>query len=164
LLLKNASYGNEDVPSPRTSLLKILEVSAPANQHRMVEQLSHIFEKYVLMQHDAIFDDVVGKLPSDPDNKEGIAARLYIVSHLGARWHTVLRQAVYRVFDTVAHVPATTKLAHDCISRTCNALNLKRPRQLFKLFSPQIFYTWMSQASLSLMPFRPFGYSSLREM
>ncbi|EXJ56061.1 hypothetical protein A1O7_08992 [Cladophialophora yegresii CBS 114405] len=164
LLLKNASYGADDVPSPRTSLLKILEVSDPPNQHRMAAKLPHIFDKYVLTQHDAIFEDIVGKLPSDPGRKEGIAARLYIVSHLGARWHTVLRQATYHVFETVAHVPATTKIAHDCIDQTCKLLNLKNPRLLFKLFAPQIFFTWLSTESLSSMPFQAFGYTSLQEL
>ncbi len=164
LLLKNVSYGGEDVPSPRTSLLKVLEVSDPTGQYRMVDKLSHIFEKYVLTQHEAIFEDVVGKLPSDPDNKEGIAVRLYVVSHLGARWHTVLRQATYHVFETVAHVPATTTLARDCINQTCRLLNLKQPRQFFRLFSPQIFYTWLTQEGLSLMPFQAFQYTSLQDM
>ena len=164
LLRKNASFGGEDLPSPRTSLLKILEVANPASQHRLSETMSHIFEKYVLTQHEAIFDDIVGKLPADPDNKEGIAVRLFMVSHLGARWHTVLRQATYHVFETVAHVPSTTRLAHDCLARTCTLLGLGRPRQLFKLFSPQIFYTWLSKETLSLMPFQAFGYDSLQEM
>ncbi|OCT45322.1 Serine/threonine-protein kinase tel1 [Cladophialophora carrionii] len=164
LMLKNASYGADDLPSPRTSLLEILEVSDPPNQHRMAAKLSHIFDNYVLTQHDAIFEDIVGKLPSDPGRKEGIAARLYIVSHLGARWHTVLRQATYHVFETVAHVPATTKLAQDCINQTCKLLNLRHPRLLFKLFAPQIFFTWLSTESLSSMPFQPFGYTSLQEL
>ncbi|KIW90931.1 uncharacterized protein Z519_08714 [Cladophialophora bantiana CBS 173.52] len=164
LLRKSVSYGGEDLPSPRTSLLNVLEVSDSANQHRLAEKLSHIFEKYVLTQHEAIFDDVVGKLPSDPDNTEGIAVRLYIVSYLGARWHTVLRQATYHLFETVAHVPSTTKIGYGCIVRTCKVLELDRPRQLFKLFSPQIFYTWLSQETLASMPFQLFEYASLQEM
>ncbi|OAP62815.1 hypothetical protein AYL99_02042 [Fonsecaea erecta] len=164
LLRKDASYGSEDLPSPRTSLLSILEVSDAANQYRLADKLSHIFEKYVLTQHEAIFDDVVTKLPSDPDNKEGIAVRLYIVSYLGARWHTVLRQAMYHLFETVAHVPSTTKLGRGCIARTCAVLKLQCPRQLFKLFSSQIFYTWLSQETLASMPFQLFEYASLQEM
>ncbi|OQU97453.1 hypothetical protein CLAIMM_03382 isoform 1 [Cladophialophora immunda] len=164
LLRKDASYGGDDLPSPRTSLLSILDVSDAANQYRLAEKLSHIFEKYVLTQHEAIFDDVVTKLPTDPDNKEGIAVRLYIVSYLGARWHTVLRQAMYHLFDTVAHVPSTTKLGRGCIARTCEVLKLRHPRQLFKLFSPQIFYTWLSQETLANMPFQLFQYESVEEM
>lgn len=164
MLLRGSSYGGDDLPSPRTSLLKILEVASPTHQYRLADKLSHIFEKYILTQHDAIFDDIVGKLSLDPSNKEGIAVRLHIVSHLGARWHTVLRQTTYHVFETVAHVPSASKLAHDCITRICRALNLKHPRQLFKLFSSQIFYTWLSEERLSAMPFQPFEYASLQEM
>ncbi|OAG42830.1 hypothetical protein AYO21_02781 [Fonsecaea monophora] len=164
LLRKDASYGGEDLPSPRTSLLNILEISNAASQYRLADQLSHIFEKYVLTQHEAIFDDIVTKLPSDPDNKEGIAVRLYVVSYLGARWHTVLRQAMYHLFETVAHVPSATKLGRGCITRTCEVLKLQGPRQLFKLFSSQIFYTWLSQETLASMPFQLFEYASLQEM
>lgn len=164
LLRMNASYGGEDLASPRTSLLKILHVSDAANKHRLADKLSQIFEKYILTQHTAVFDDIVDNLPSDPDNKEGIAVRLYIVAHLGARWHTVLRQATYHLFETVANVPAITTLARDCVFQMCRVLDLKRPRQLFNLFSPQIFYTWLSHENLSHMPFRPFGYTSLKEM
>jgi serine-protein kinase ATM len=99
LLRKNISCGGDNIPSTRTSLLKILEVSDPVNQHRMAEKISHIFEKYILTQHDAIFDDIVGKLPHDIDKIEGIAVRLFVVSRLGARWNTVLRQAVYNIFE-----------------------------------------------------------------
>ena len=164
LLLRNVSYGGEDIPSPRTSLLKILEVSDHTNQYRLAARLSHVFDKYVLTQHEAIFDDIVEKLPGDPDDKEGIAIRLYVVSYLGARWHTILRQATYHVFETVAHVPATTTLASGCISQMCKVLGLKQPRQLLQHFAPQIFYTWLSKKSLALMPFQAFEYRSLQEM
>ncbi|KAK5024731.1 Serine/threonine-protein kinase tel1 [Exophiala sideris] len=164
LLEKNASFGGEDLPSPRTTLLQILEVSNAAKKYQVAGKLLRIFEKYIATQHEAIFDDVLENLPSDPDKKEGIAVRLYVVAALGARWHTVLRQATYHLFETVANVPSTTPLAAVCIAKTCKALDLKQPRQLFKLFAPQIFYTWLSKETLSKVPYRAFEYVSLQDL
>lgn len=164
LLRKNASFGGEDFASPRTSLLKLLQVADVTTKYRMSGKLSRIFEKYILTQHEAIFDDIIENLPADPDSREGIAVRLHIVAGLGARWHTVLRQATYNLFETVANVPSATALASDCIVEVQEALHLQRPRQLFHLFSPQIFYTWLSNGTLSRMPFRAFGYTSLKEL
>ncbi|KAK5443270.1 Serine/threonine-protein kinase tel1 [Exophiala xenobiotica] len=164
LLRENASFGGEELPSPRTSLLQILNVSKAANKYAIAETLAHIFEKYILSQHDAIFDDIIENLPVDPDNKEGIAVRLHVVATLGARWHTVLRQATYHLFETVANVPSTTPLAIMCVAETCKGLGLKQPRELFRLFAPQIFYTWLASGTLSKIPYLPFGYSSLKEL
>ncbi|KAL2429595.1 Serine/threonine-protein kinase tel1 [Exophiala dermatitidis] len=164
LLRVNPSYGGDDLPSPRTSLLKILQISDPLNKYNMAAKLSHIFEKFVLDQHEAIFDDIVENLPTDPDNREGIAVRLHIVAYLGSRWHTVLRRATYHLFETAANVPSTTELARVCISSTCEKLDIGHSSQLFKFFSPQIFYTWLRKDTLSHMPFRAFGYDTLKEM
>ncbi|KAK5264901.1 Serine/threonine-protein kinase tel1 [Exophiala xenobiotica] len=164
LLREYASFGGEELPSPRTSLLQILNVSKAANKYAVAETLAHIFEKFILSQHDAIFDDIIENLPVDPDNKEGIAVRLHVVATLGARWHTVLRQATYHLFETVANVPSTTPLATMCVAETCKRLDLKQPRELFRLFAPQIFYTWLASGTLSKIPYLPFGYSSLKEL
>ncbi|KIW59901.1 hypothetical protein, variant [Exophiala xenobiotica] len=164
LLRENASFGGEELPSPRTSLLQILNVSNAANKYAVAEILAHIFEKYILSQHDAIFDDIIENLPADPDSKEGIAVRLHVVATLGARWHTVLRQATYHLFETVANVPSTTPLATMCVAETCKRLGLKQPRELFRLFAPQIFYTWLASGTLAKIPCLPFGYSSLKEL
>lgn len=164
LLQLNPNYGTEDLASPRTSLLKILQIAAPSSKFRLSEKLFQLFEKFILTQHEAIFDDIVENLPSDPDNKEGIAARLYVLGQLGARWHTVLRQATYHLFETAANVPSTTSLARSCISLASKKLHLRSSTELFRLFVPQISYTWLSKENISRMPFQAFGYASLKEL
>jgi len=164
VLQTNPLYGTDDIQSPRTSLLQILQIGGAGLQFRLAPKLSHLFERYVLTEHEAIFDDIVENLPTDPDHKEGIGARLYIVAELGGRWHTVLRQATYHLFETVAHVPSTIDLGRDCIRRACTALGLESSQDLFKLFCPQILYTWLGKGDISTIPFSAFGYSSLREL
>lgn len=164
LLQLNPNYGTEDLASPRTSLLKILQIAPPSGKFSLSEKLFQLFEKFILTQHEAIFDDIVENLPSDPDNKEGIAVRLYILGQLGARWHTVLRQATYHLFETAANVPSATALSRSCISFTSEKLQLKSSTELFRLFAPQISYTWLSKDTISRMPFQAFGYGTLKEM
>jgi len=164
LLQFNPNYGTEDLPSPRTSLLNILQIAPASTKFRLSEKLFQLFEKFILTQHEAIFDDIVDNLPSDPDNKEGIAARLYVLSQLSARWHTVLRQATYHLFETAANVPSATSLARWCISFTSEKLHLNSSTELFRLFVPQISYTWLSKDGISRMPFQAFGYATLKDM
>lgn len=164
LLQLNPNYGTEDLASPRTSLLRILQIAAPSTKFRLSGKLFQLFEKFILTQHEAIFDDIVDNLPSDPDNKEGIAARLHVLSQLGARWHTVLRQATYHLFETAANVPSATPLARWCISFTSEKLHLNSSTELFRLFVPQISYTWLSKDGISRMPFQAFGYATLKDM
>lgn len=164
LMRQNTFFDEEELPSPRTSLLQILRVGNATTKYALAKKLTRIFEKYVLSQHEAIFDDIVENLPSDPDNKEGIAVRLHVVAQLGARWHTVLRQATYHTFETVANVPSTMEIATACIAEMCTTLGLKTPRVLFGLFAPQIFYTWLSRGSLAQIPYRAFSYTSLKEL
>ncbi|KIW21549.1 hypothetical protein PV08_02129 [Exophiala spinifera] len=164
LMRQNTSFNEEELPSPKTSLLQILRVSNSTTKYGLAKKLISIFEKYVLSQHEAIFDDIVENLPSDPDNKEGIAVRLHVVAQLGARWHTVLRQATYHTFETVANVPSTMPMATACIAAMCTTLGLKTPQVLFKLFAPQIFYTWLSRGSLAQIPYQAFSYNSSKEL
>ncbi|KIW38823.1 uncharacterized protein PV06_08661 [Exophiala oligosperma] len=164
LMRQNASFDEEELPSPRTSLLHILKAGNVTTKYGLGKKLTRIFEKYVLSQHEAIFDDIVENLPSDPDNKEGIAVRLHVIAQLGAHWHTVLRQATYHTFETVANVPSTMPMATACIAEMCTTLGLKSPRVLFGLFAPQIFYTWLSRGSLAQIPYLAFSYISLKEL
>ena len=159
------SYGSDqDMPSPRTSLLKILKVAPSALKYRLATYLTHMFDRFVLTQHGAIFDDIVEALPADPDNVEGIAVRFHVLAELGSRWHTILRQATYHLFETAANVPALHRLGHRSLRRMCEALNLLSPKELFRAFAPQIFYTWLGSGRIDEVPFQIFGFDSVADL
>ena len=166
LLGRKPRYGTDaQLPSPRTSLLKILKNGSSALRFRIVPSLTKLFESYVLTEHAAIFDDVVDCLPTDPEDEEGIAVRMYILARLGSTWRTVLRQATYHVFETAANVPIATSTARSALRMMGKEAGLgAKPAGLLHLFAPQLFFTWLEEGTIDTMPFTAFEYTSLREL
>jgi serine-protein kinase ATM len=158
----NSAFGSGmSLPSPRTSLLRLLKAGNHVVQFNITGLVCQVFEGFVLSEHWAIFDDVVASLPADPDRVEGIAVRLFILGKLASRWHTLLRKSVYSVFETAARVPAAMPFAQKCFEDVSDSLDLREPRELFVLFSPQILFTWLEKESLESIPFQAFKYKEL---
>ncbi|EED22945.1 phosphotidylinositol kinase Tel1, putative [Talaromyces stipitatus ATCC 10500] len=150
--------------SPRTSLFTILRDGDTVVKFAIASCISNIFGRFLLKDHERIFDDVVESLPTDPDWNEGIALRLYILGQLASRWPTLLRRSIYHIFETPAQVPESTRYAEKCLTEVSRSLRLQEPKDIFRLFMPQILYTWTETQSIVSMPFSIFRYSSLKEM
>ena len=155
---------NDDLPSPRTSLLKILSEGPSGLKFRLSACFTRMFDRYVLAEHVAIFNDIVEALPADPDNIEGIGVRFHILADLGSRWHTVLRQATYHLFETAINVPKLTGLGRQCLHRMSAALEMVSARELFNAFALQIIYTWLGLGQLKQLPFASFEYETLTDL
>ncbi|KAE8377319.1 Serine/threonine-protein kinase tel1 [Aspergillus bertholletiae] len=161
----NASYSSgESSTSPRTSLLKILETGSISVKFDVGNLIPRLFGHYSLNDHDAIFNDVLKHLPKESDWVEGIALRLFILGQLASRWHTLLRRSIYHMFETPAQIPHSVQYAEKCICGVANTLGLNDAKELFRLFSSQILYTWTEQESTTAMPFSIFGYTSIKDM
>lgn len=159
------SYGtSEDLPSARTGLLRLVRGTSNFCKFNISSTLPRLFDGYVLTEHDRIFEDIVTNLPADPEDIEGIAVRLHVVTDLGSKWFTVLRQATYHIFETVENVPAVATLGSVCVRELCRALGLNSGRELFRLFASQILYTWLDSGSLARLPFNAFEYDSLFDL
>uniref|UniRef100_A0A093Y128 Serine/threonine-protein kinase Tel1 n=2 Tax=Talaromyces marneffei PM1 TaxID=1077442 RepID=A0A093Y128_TALMA len=151
-------------PSPRTSLFSILRDGDTVVKFAIASCITNIFSRFLLKDHEKIFDDVVESLPTDPDWNEGIALRLYILGQLASRWPTLLRRSIYHIFETPAQVPESTRYAEKCLLEVSCSLRLQEPKDIFRLFMPQILYTWTETQSIISMPFSIFRYSSLQAM
>ncbi|KMP08909.1 hypothetical protein CIHG_07076 [Coccidioides immitis H538.4] len=151
-------------PSPRTSLFKILRDGDSIVKFHVSDLIPGIFGGFVLKEHDAIFDDILESLPRDREWVEGIALRLFVLAKLASKWHTLLRRSIYHIFETPGQVPSSTSYAKECLQNVSKALGLVNVRELFKLFSSQIIYTWIETQSLTQLPFGVFGYDSLRDL
>ncbi|KAJ6144853.1 hypothetical protein N7470_008748 [Penicillium chermesinum] len=163
--ITNPSYGNsQSLPSPRTSLFTILNEGDVQVKFSIAKFIPGLFDQFSLKDHDAIFDDVLKSLPRDPDWIEGIALRLFVLSRLASRWHTLLRRSIYHLFETPAHVPMSLRYAQKCVKIVSESLGLQNERQLFQLFASQILYTWTETQSVMSMPFSIFGYATLKQM
>ncbi|EEP80156.1 conserved hypothetical protein [Uncinocarpus reesii 1704] len=151
-------------PSPRTSLFSILRDGDLVVKFHVSSLIPGIFGGFVLKEHDAIFDDILESLPRDREWDEGIALRLFVLAKLASRWHTLLRRSIYHIFETPGQVPSSTSYAKACLQNVSEALGLNDAREIFKLFSSQIIYTWLETQSLTKLPFGVFGYLSLRDL
>jgi len=165
LLRHKPRYGTEALSSPRTNLLHILKTGTSGLKYRILPTVSTLFEGYVLTEHGAIFDDIVNCLPTEANDVEGIAVRLYALAKFGSTWKTCLRQAAYHIFETAANVPLASSLAHECLKMAAKDVGLERgPAHVLHLFAPQIFHTWLEDGLINTMPFAAFGYSTLKEL
>ncbi|MCJ1247312.1 Serine/threonine-protein kinase tel1 [Trapelia coarctata] len=147
--------------SARTSLFRILEEGTIAVKFAVGMNISDVFGLFILKEHDAILDDIISSLPSERDWTEGIALRLFVVSHLGSSWSTLLRRCTYAIFETAGEVHSSVTHATYCLRLMSKALNLSNPKELFKLFASQIIFTWLESQTLKMIPFSIFGYPTL---
>ena len=150
-------------PSPRTCLFTILRDGDILVKFSVAGLITGVFSRIPLKEHDAVFDDVLGSLPHDPDWNEGIALRLFMLSRLASTWHTLLRRCIYHMFETPALIPCSIQYAGKCFRAVSATLEVSA-QELFRLFSSQLTYTWTHAKSLNSMPFSVFGYSSLKEL
>jgi ataxia telangiectasia mutated family protein len=165
VLQTNALFNqNTSLRSPRTSLFQILRAGDNSVKYHVAKRICHIFDRFVLTEHEAILDDVVESLPSDPENIEGIAVRLSILATLAAKWNTLLRRSVYHVFETAAQVPQSVPFAQVCLRKLCVALGLSSPREIFLLFCPQILYTWLENEHIDSIPFAIYDFGTLTQL
>nr|XP_001401277.2 serine/threonine-protein kinase tel1 [Aspergillus niger CBS 513.88] len=165
LLSHNVTYSSgPSSPSPRTSLFTIIREGDAVAKFYAGELIPSLFGQYSLTEHDLILDDVLDSLPRDSDWDEGIALRLVILARLASRWHTLLRRSIYHMFETAAKVPNSLRYAENCLRDVAQTLGLEDAKQLFRLFSSQIIYTWTEEQSVMRMPYSVFGYKSLKEM
>ncbi|KAL9603048.1 MAG: hypothetical protein Q9219_001412 [cf. Caloplaca sp. 3 TL-2023] len=165
LIRTSPDYGKSlDLPSPRTSLFKVLEDGNLDVKFSVGHNISEIFGLFVLKEHEHILEDVIDILPKAANWPDGIALRLYILYRLAQSWPTLLRRCVYAIFETPAAVPTSAGHAKWCLSEVSKSLKLRDPQELFKLFAPQILYTWLETQALESIAYSAFGYHSLKDL
>ncbi|OLN81563.1 Serine/threonine-protein kinase tel1 [Colletotrichum chlorophyti] len=162
LLQSNPQYGsNLGLSSCRTTLLSIMQEGSLPVKYFIGSALPEIFGMYVLKMHDDIFVDVLNSLPTDPNAIEGIAFRLFVLSQLACRWPALLRRCIYHIFETPGNIKESTQYAKRLLAKVSAALDLSSPMDLFRVFSPQILYTWLELDAVEDIPFEIFGFASL---
>ncbi|KAK3692273.1 hypothetical protein B0T22DRAFT_9106 [Podospora appendiculata] len=163
--VKSAYAVGLNLPSSRSTLLKeVLKEGAMDVKYFIGQNLPRVFGLYVLKLHDDIFIDILESLPADPEVTEGIAYRLFVLAELACKWPTLLRRCIYHIFETPGKIVISAKYAANCLKRISQCLKLSGPQELFKLFAPQLLYTWLESDSIDDIPFEIFGFSSLHEL
>ncbi|ODH39151.1 hypothetical protein ACO22_02001 [Paracoccidioides brasiliensis] len=165
VLRTNPLFGRENSRlSPRTSLFKILYDGDLTVKFHLSKIIPSVFDRFILKEYDVIFDDILESLPRDPDWNEGIALRLYLLAQLASKWHTLLRRGIYHIFEAPGQLPKSSPYAKACLKEVANSLGLNNAKEIFKLFAPQMIYTWLETESLGSIPFTIFGYETFNEL
>ncbi|KAG6066927.1 hypothetical protein E4U32_004970 [Claviceps aff. humidiphila group G2b] len=165
LLRAKPSYGTDlGLDSCRTSLLRIMKSSVMQVKCFIAERIAGIFELFILTLHDEVFMDVLASLPTDPDDTSGIAFRLLALSKLARCWPNLLRRCIYHIFETPGKVVRSVEYARWCLADVAGTLKLKSAKDLFRLFSRQLLYTWMEHNNVEEIPYSIFGFKDLPDL
>ena len=151
-------------PSARTAIFDILPLTPMVVKFSIARALPEIFSLFVLNNHLPILQDLLKKLPIDPENMEEIAFRLFVLSRLAARWPTLLRTCAYYMLEVSGEVESATPHATLCVCDVSAALHLKNGKELFQLFNSQFLFTWFTGHSFDSLAWRTFGYTNLNEL
>ena len=90
-----------------------------------------------------------------------MAIRLLVLSNLASSWNSLLRRCIYHVFETAGLVPSCVDYASYCIESVTTALSLESGHALFRLFAPQLLFTWLEKREIASIPYAVFNYTSL---
>ena len=165
LLKYGPDYGKSlSLPSARTNLFMVLQNSNLKIKFAIGKNLHTMFSLFVLKEHDHILEDVIDRLPDDPDWIEGIAVRLVVLAYLASSWSTLLRRCVYAIFETPGHIALSKTYANSCLKFIASSRDLVSVQDLFGLFASQILYTWLETQTIDRIPFSVFDFSSLERM
>ncbi|TID18730.1 hypothetical protein E2P81_ATG05712 [Venturia nashicola] len=152
------------LPSIRTGLFKLLATADISIKFHISQNIALFFGHFTLGEHEAVFDDVHKSLPVDENWKEGMAVRLFVLSRLGSQWSTLLRRCIYHIYETAGLIAGCGGHATFCVNEITKSLRLSSPQELFRLFSSQLLYTWLSRSPINDIPFSVFNYSSLQSL
>ncbi|KKA29316.1 hypothetical protein TD95_002381, partial [Thielaviopsis punctulata] len=152
------------LPSCQSTLLQIAQSGNMEVKFYVGKRLPEMFGFYILKLHDEIFLDILDTLPQNIEEIEGIAYRLYVLSELACHWPTLLRRSIYHIFETPGIIPSSADYAERGLKTVAKMLKLESPQELFRLFSPQILYTWVPANSFDNIPFSIFGFNSLHSL
>jgi serine-protein kinase ATM len=163
----DADYGvAENLPSVRTTLFLMLKQGKIVIKDHVAAAIPKMLNLFVLAKHDDVFSDVLSNLPDNQEWSEGIAMRLLVFARLGLEWYTLRRRCVFHILETAGALPVYTSHAKACIKMVSEALGLDNPRTLFRVFSRQLLFTWLSTeyGSMENIPFNIFAYPSLEAL
>ncbi|KAL9106135.1 MAG: hypothetical protein Q9227_008783 [Pyrenula ochraceoflavens] len=161
----NSSFQSSPAgPSPRTILFRLMDHHDKTVQYEAGKIVPSLFGHFVLTEHEAMFADVLGALPANPSDTEGLAIRLHVLASLASRWHSIARSAVYRIFETAASICAVVPYAKVCLQSVSLARGNTSLNSFFRQLAPHIMYSWLGENSLERLPYAAFDYSSLKEM
>lgn len=164
ILEVNLEYGKKsDISSARSQFISRLGDRDVRVSFFMANCTPILFKIFGLAVHQTVFKDVLACLTNEMEWIEGLAIRVYTLAQLADTTFPMKKSIVYHIFET-GQLESMVKYAARSLSFVAKALKLENHRSLFKIFSPQILYTWIENMELVAFPFRVFGYKSQKDL
>lgn len=151
-------------PSPRTILFQLLGDDNNAVKYEAGKIIPGLFGQFVLIEHAAMFSDVLQSLPSNSSNVEGLALKLHVLARLSQRWHTIRHATIYHIVEISATEDRAVPYARYCLDKIARELQLQDVHELFRLFSSQLLDNWLKQRDITAIPFAIFDYDCLQDL
>ena len=156
---------DDDNQSVRMSIINSLDRGVLINYY-LADKLPILFRHFTLADHGEIFGDIFKRLALEAENPENMAVRMLVFSRLASSWHTILRRCVYHIFESAARLPMSQDYAAYCFGEVSTSLGLDSEKELCRLFSSQLLYTWLNENKqpIESIPFSVFRYSTLKDL
>jgi serine-protein kinase ATM len=155
----------DDNQSVRMVIINSLDRGVLTNYY-LADKLPILFRNFTLADHGEIFDEIFKRLALEAENPDNMAVRMLIFSRLAASCHTLLRRCVYHIFESAARLPMSQDYAAHCFEEISTSLGLGSEKELCRLFSSQLLYTWLNENKqpIESIPFSVFRYSTLQDL
>lgn len=152
------------VDKPKSTFLQILQEGNMSVKFSIARRLTEYFDLYAVKEHESMFRQLLDNLPNSEEAMEGIAFRIFVLATLGCKLPTLLRRCVYHIAEVPREIPKSTKYATHAMRTITLARSLKSPQELFRLFAPQLLYSWVWEESIEQIPYGVFDFSTLDEL
>jgi len=160
----NPEYGQKsEMKSARTQFIGLLADADVRVSFELGNCVPVLFKIFGLTVHESVFRDILSHLTDQSGWTEGLAMRVYTLAQLAFTTFSTKKLIVYHIFETGQLINGE-KYAAKALFSVAKALKLGGHRDLFKIFSPQLLYTWIDNDELTRFPFRVFGYEGLKEL
>lgn len=161
----DAEYGQTDNLQPvRSMLFRVMGEGTLDVKYFIAQRIAPIFNLFSLPMHVEIMEELRSSLPTDLECVEGLAVTILVLAKLAASWHSLRMRCIYHIFETAGMTSDVKSYAAVCVATISDALKLKSPRQIFRLFSPQLLYTWLGKHDIAKVPHNVFGYDNMAEL
>ena len=163
ILHVNSEFGKDDPQPPLELFIGLLKDSDSRVIYFVAQKLHTLFQIFGDSAHLKLTENIEAALPSATDWVEGLAIRVYALGLVALVSLSNISRIVYRIFETGKLAQASSYAAKSLLA-IAQAVGLESQRQLFKLFSIQLLYTWTEHYELDDFPSEVFGYRDLAEM
>ncbi|KAL7272152.1 Serine/threonine-protein kinase tel1 [Rhizina undulata] len=166
ILEVNPQYGEKsDKTFAQSQFIQLLADKDIRVSFLMSHSITIMFKIFGFTDHQTVFDDIYNHLAGANNTEwaEGLAMRVCALTQLAATSFSSKKMIVYHIFETGLFDVGKAYAARSLWS-VARTLGLENHCALFKIFSPQLIFTWIENEHIADFPYRVWGYGSLKQL